>query len=155
MNLFISNTTTVEEASSYSERLAVLSDVAAGRTLLVPVKFAVIEIFRFARLLRHAVWYGPEDALHHGQMLRVVVRLKERESEIELEQNAADAPDVAGLRPAELENYLGRPVVSRRNDGRVMLPVECGRAEVDHSNARVLHYSFVSFLYFLNHRKFK
>ena len=50
---------------------------------------------------------------------------------VELEDDAADAPDVAGLRPAQLEDDLRRAVVPRRHHRAVVLPVERRRTEVD------------------------
>lgn len=79
----------------------------------------------------HAVRDGPENALHHGQVLAVVVRLEERDAQIQLEQNAADRPHVARLVPAQFENHLRRPIVARGHDRRVVLVVEGGRAEID------------------------
>ena len=50
---------------------------------------------------------------------------------VELEDDAADAPDVAGLRPAQLEDDLRGAVVPRRHHRAVVLPVERRRTEVD------------------------
>ena len=50
---------------------------------------------------------------------------------VELKDDAADAPDVAGLRPAQLEDDLRGAVVPRRHHRAVVLPVERRRAEVD------------------------
>ena len=50
---------------------------------------------------------------------------------VELKDDAADAPDVAGLRPAQLEDDLRGAVVARRHNRAVVLPVERRRAEVD------------------------
>ena len=82
---------------------------------------------------------GAEDLLHHGQVLPVVVGLEQREAEVELEGDAADAPDVAGLAPAQLEDDLGGAVVPRADHLGVVLPVKRGRAEVDQTDLGVLH----------------
>ena len=50
-----------------------------------------------------------EDLLHHGEVLPVVVGLEQREPEVQLEGDAANAPDVAGLTPAELQDHFGSP----------------------------------------------
>jgi hypothetical protein len=50
-------------------------------------------------------------------MLAVVVRLEERDPQVQLEHDAADGPDVAGLRPAQLEDDFRRAVVPRGHDG--------------------------------------
>lgn len=71
-------------------------------------------------------------------MLQVVVRLEERHPLVQLKENAADAPDVAGVTPAQLEDHLRRPVVPRTDNRTVVLVVEGGRAKVDQPNGRVL-----------------
>ncbi len=53
-----------------------------------------------------ALSYSPqgeraEDALHHSQMLTVVVSLKQGEAGVELEDDAPDAPDVARVAPPQ------------------------------------------------------
>ena len=82
---------------------------------------------------------GSEYLLHHGEVFPVVVGLEQREAEVELEGNAADAPDVARLRPAQLEDDLGGAVVPRADHLGVVLPVKRGRAEVDQTDLGVLH----------------
>jgi hypothetical protein len=42
------------------------------------------------------------DALHHGKVFPVVVRLEKRDAKVQLENDASDAPDVTGLAPSEL-----------------------------------------------------
>lgn len=42
---------------------------------------------------------GSEDALHHGEVFPVVVRLEKRDAEVQLEHYAPDGPHVARLRP--------------------------------------------------------
>lgn len=109
--------------SPYPQRLAVLPDVAASRSVLIPVQAPVVEIFLFPagarggnasrsstkgliamtprgkplrvkqerageptvlsrprspRLADHPRRNWPQDPLHHGQVLPVVVRLRER-----------------------------------------------------------------------------
>ena len=62
---------------------------------------------------------------------------------VELEDNAANTPDIARLAPAQLQDDLGRPVVSGGHNTAVVLPVESGRAEVDELHSRVSHPSDV------------
>ena len=51
------------------------------------------------------------NGLHHGEMLEVVVRLKEGVASEELNQNASYAPDVAGKAPAKLQDDLRSTIV--------------------------------------------
>lgn len=44
---------------------------------------------------------GPEDPLHHGKMLPIIVSLKQRHAQVELKQYATNRPDIARLRPAQ------------------------------------------------------
>lgn len=37
----------------------------------------------------HSVRNGAQDALHHGQMLSVVVRLEERDAQVQFEHNTS------------------------------------------------------------------
>ena len=46
-------------------------------------------------------WEGAQYFLHHGQVFSVVMSLEEGESQIELEHDAANAPDITRLRPAK------------------------------------------------------
>lgn len=69
-------------------------------------------------------------------MLAIVVRLEERDAQIQLEQYATDWPHVARLVPAQFEDYLGRTVVASGHDRRVMLVVECRWAEINQLDAR-------------------
>ena len=50
--------------------------------------------------------------------------LKECVSGVELEHDAPDAPHVARLRPAHLQDDFRCAVVTRRHDGAVMLVIE-------------------------------
>ena len=60
--------------------------------------------------------------------------LKESDAGGELEDDAAHGPDVARRGPAHLQDDLGRAVVPRRHDRRVVLVVEGGAAEVDEAD---------------------
>ena len=75
----------------------------------------------------------------HLYRIRVPKILKKRTDLVKLENDAADAPDVTGLAPAQLQDHLGRAVVPRRHHRRVVLPVERGRAKVDQLDPGVLH----------------
>ena len=60
---------------------------------------------------------------------------------VELKDDATDAPDVTGIRPAQLQDDLRSSVVPGRHDGGVVLPLERRRPEVDQLDARVAHAS--------------
>ena len=85
------------------------------------------------------LWHWAEYLLHHGEMLPVVVGLEQGEAEVELEGDAADAPDVTRLTPAKLQDHLRSSVVSRAHHLAVVLPVEGGGPEVNQADLRVLH----------------
>lgn len=46
-------------------------------------------------------WHLAHDDLHHGEMLEVVVRLKQGVASVKLDQYAADGEEVTRERPAE------------------------------------------------------
>ena len=58
---------------------------------------------------------------------------------IKLKNNAARAPNIAGLAPAQLQYHFRRPVVSGGDYAGVVLPVESGRPKVDEFDPRVAH----------------
>lgn len=55
--------------------LAVITNVSAGRALVVPIQFAMIKVLSFS-LASHAIRYHAEYALHHCQVLAIIVRLE-------------------------------------------------------------------------------
>lgn len=61
--------------------LAVISDVSAGRALVVPIQFAMIKVLSFS-LAGHAMRYCAKYALHHRQMLTIIVCLEQRDAQI-------------------------------------------------------------------------
>lgn len=71
-------------------------------------------------------------------MLAVVVRLEQRNAEIKLKHDAPDGPNIARLRPSQLEDDFRRAVMSRRHDGAVMFVIERGAAEVDQPDVAAL-----------------
>ncbi len=104
-----------------AQRLAVVADVLARRAPLVPQQLPVREvlgagaarkppdgnaqILTINSLLLESN-FSPlrkisQYLLHHGEVLPVVVGLEEGEAEVQLEHDAPDAPNVAGLGPAE------------------------------------------------------
>ena len=77
------------------------------------------------------------DAFHHGQVLEVVVCLEKRIAREELNKNAADTPDVTGETPAQIQNDLRCPVMSSRDNRRVVLVIEGGRSKINQSNLTI------------------
>lgn len=77
------------------------------------------------------------DALHHGQVFEVVMCLEKGISREELNENAANTPDVTRETPAQIENNLRCPVMSSRDDGRVIFVIEGGRSKIDQSNLTI------------------
>ena len=55
------------------------------------------------------------DTLHHGEMLQIIVRLKESITSVELDQDASYAPDVTRVAPPKTQDDLRGPVVSSRD----------------------------------------
>ena len=101
-------------------------------------------------------------------MFAIVVRLKEGHAQVKFEEDAADGPDVARLRPTQFystnrsfirlefnfrivrlgltENDFGCAVVTRRDDGAVMFVVESGAAKVNQPHVRPFHSPVIPFL---------
>lgn len=78
-----------------------------------------------------AVKSATANALHHGQVLQIVMCLEQRISCEELDKDASNTPDITGEGPPESENNLRRPIMASRYDGRVILVLEGSRAKVD------------------------
>ena len=55
---------------------------------------------------------GVANRFRHGEMLKIVVRLKQGVPGEKLDDDAADAPDVARKTPPELEDDLRCTIVS-------------------------------------------
>lgn len=51
---------------------------------------------------RHPIRNSAKNPFHHSQMFSIIMRLKERDTQIKLKHYAADRPDVTWLRPAQL-----------------------------------------------------
>lgn len=72
-------------------------------------------------------------------MLAVVVSLKERDAQVELEHDAAYRPDVARLSPTELENHFWCTVVTGRHDRAVVFVIKRCATKVDKSDVGALY----------------
>ena len=77
---------------------------------------------------------GATHGFDHSQMLEVIVRLEEGVAGVELDENTADAPDVAGKGPPQTEDDLGGPIMARRHDGRMIFVVKGRGAKIDESD---------------------
>jgi hypothetical protein len=64
-------------------------------------------------------------------VLKVIMCLKESVASEELDQNAANAPNIAGEAPAEVEYDFWSTIVAGRDDGRVIFVIERGGTEID------------------------
>lgn len=75
--------------------------------------------------------FSTTDWLHHGEMLEIVMSLEKSVTGKELDQDTANTPDVTGIAPAQVEDDFRSAVMPRRDDRRVILIIECGRAKVN------------------------
>ena len=108
------------------KRLAIVSHVAPTRRLLVPLQATpTIEILDSC-LQAHSTGQTSQDALHHGQVLPIVMGLEQRVPHGQFENYAPDAPNIAGLRPAQFQDDFGSPVVSGGDYGTVVLMIKGG-----------------------------
>lgn len=130
----------------------------------------------FLFLPSHSIWYCSQDALHHCQVLTIVVCLEECDSQIKFKHNTTDAknnfirsnigkiswkfsmrhtnytnlpnwPYIAWLRPTELQNHLRCSIMSRRNDCTVMFMIECCTTKVNQSNVGAFYFSYFTTLH--------
>lgn len=77
------------------------------------------------------------NALHHRQVLQIVVGLEKGISGKEFNQNATDTPDITRETPTQIENNLWGPVMSSGDDRRVILVIEGGRSKINQSNLTI------------------
>lgn len=112
------------------EWFALLPYVSTRRRVLVKVQLPVIKIFCLCAF-GHSVRDIAENALHHGQMLAVLVSLEESDAHVQLEENTANRPNIARLIPAQFQNDLRSSIMPSGHNGGVMFVVEGGRTEVD------------------------
>jgi len=78
-----------------------------------------------------------DDGFHHGQVFQVVVCLEEGVACEELDQNATNAPNIAGERPAESEDDFRGTVVSGRHYRGVVFILESCGTKIDEANLGV------------------
>jgi len=71
------------------------------------------------------------DALHHGEMLEVVVGLKECIPGEKLDEDTANAPNIARIAPSQIQYDLWCSVMSCGNDRGMVFVVEGGRPEIN------------------------
>ena len=70
-------------------------------------------------------------------MLKVVVRLEKSITGEELNEDAADAPDIAWVAPSQIQYDFRRSVVPGGDDRGVVFVVEGRRSKVDQSDLGV------------------
>lgn len=113
----------------------------------------------FRYLLSHSIGNRPQDSFHHRQMLPIVVRLEQCHSEVQFKHDTTAnrnipisttisssssfchspyRPHITRLRPAQLQDHLGRPVMSGRHNCTVVLVVKGGAAKVNQTHVRAL-----------------
>ena len=111
----------------FLQQLAVFSDILPSRAVLVPHQLPCAEVFclcppchptkgccispyrpRYHVYLRCRE--GSQDLFHHCKMLPIVMGLEKCESEVQLKHYASHTPDIAWLRPSQLQNDLRSPV---------------------------------------------
>ena len=76
-------------------------------------------------------------SLHHGKVLEIVVCLEESVTGEELDQYAANTPDVARIAPSHVEYDFRCSVVSSGYDGRVVFIIESGRSKINQPYLRI------------------
>ena len=64
-------------------------------------------------------------------MLKIVMGLKEGIAGKEFDQDAADAPDVARITPAKIQDDLWRSIMPSRYDRRMIFVLKSSGAEID------------------------
>jgi len=95
----------------FLDMFAVLPDVLSGGGALLPDQLPGVEVLCLGPP-SHRRRERSENLLHHGEMLSVVVRLEQREPEVQLEHYTAYAPNITGLGPSQLQNNFRGSVVS-------------------------------------------
>ena len=65
------------------------------------------------------------------------MRLKESITSVELDEDAANAPNVARIAPSQIENDLRGSVVPCRNDCGMVFVIKCCGSKVDKPNLGV------------------
>ena len=59
-----------------------------------------------------AIELAPTNALHHCQVLQIVVRLKQSIACKELDKNASNTPDITGKGPTQTKNNFWSAVMA-------------------------------------------
>lgn len=81
-----------------------------------------------------SVYSCAYNSFHHRQVLEVVMSLEKGIAGKELDEDAADAPDVTREGPAQSQDDLWRSIMPGGHDGRMILILEGGRAEIYQAN---------------------
>lgn len=70
-------------------------------------------------------------------MLKVVVGLKECITGKELDEDTANAPDIARIAPSQVQYDLWCSIMSCRNDRGMVFVIEGGRPEINQPDLRI------------------
>ena len=80
---------------------------------------------------------GIADTFHHGEMLEVVVGLKQGVSGKEFHQYTTDTPNITWIAPSKSNDNFWCAIMPGGDHRRVVFVIERGRAEVDQTDFRV------------------
>ena len=79
----------------------------------------------------------PDYCLHHRQMFKIIMGLKQGIAGEKFHQDASDTPDVTRETPAEVENNFRCPIMPCGDNRGVVFIVERGRTKVNEPNLTV------------------
>lgn len=129
-----------------------IAHITASSRLLVPFEFSVMKISCFSFSIKkrkqlgktsnfqgkhvnfspcHFRWYCSKYAFHHCEVFAIVVCLEERNAQVKLEHDTANRPNIARLRPSQLQDDFRCSVVPCGHNRAVMLMVERGATKVN------------------------
>ena len=85
----------------------------------------------------HAARERAEGTFHEREVLDLIVGREEQRASPKLSEDAPHRPLIDRMVPLQAEGYLGRTVLPRAHDGRVVLVLPRGSAKVDERHARM------------------
>ena len=137
----------IVKLTAFEVPIASVSQIMPTRKRVTQMANSLGSLIRTSPSIAH---YGPHklgidlsstNAFHHCEMFQIIMRLKQRITSVEFDQYAANAPDIAGEAPPEVEDDFGRPIVPGRYYRGVVFVIEGSRAEIDESNLSIEEYS--------------